>query len=124
MKSANRKTAIEQALIPTWLRVKLLRLQGGDRSEDQSYLNVGYHLGRYGLNNFIEDESITLDIDVSEVMNRPTQVLRRIFANEDHPRAEFVDLIPRKHRRQFLLGLLAGVDEENGPDDYWLSRAA
>ena len=124
MKSANRKPAIEQAPIPTWLKVKLLRLQAGDRSEDQSYLDVGYHLGHSHLNSFVEDESITLDIDDSEVMNRPTQVLRRIFRSDDHPRAEFVDLIPRKHRRHFLLGLLAGVDHEDGPDNYWLSRAA
>lgn len=123
MQSAKRKAAVEQAPIPTWLRMKLLRLQEGDRSEDRSYLDVGYHLGRYHLDSFVADESVLIDVHDVEVMSQPSQVLRRIFASDDHPDAEFVDLIPLNKRRSFLLGLLAGVDHEEGVDEYWLSRA-
>jgi len=42
--------------------------------------------------------------------------LRRLFRSDEHPRAEFVDLIPPKRRREFLRGLVYGLADEPFPE--------
>lgn len=121
--SATRFNVVTQAHIPTYLKVKLLKLHAGERDEERSYLDVGYHVGRYHLEDFCEDQSLVSDADEDEVLAHPSRVLRRIFASDEHPRGEFVDLIPHNRRRHFLLGILAGAAED-GPDEAWLALAA
>jgi hypothetical protein len=114
------KTVIEEARIPTWLKIKLLGVQSGRRNEDRSYLDVGYHLGHYHLEDFCDDEAQVSGADENEVLSHPSRVLRRIFASESHPRGELTDLVPVNRRREFLLGVLAGAFE-NEPGEGWLA---
>jgi hypothetical protein len=118
-----RKATMQQELmeahIPTWLKIQLADARTGGRAPGHSYVDAGYHLGRYHIDDFCEDPDL-LDPDVNEAETQPTRVLRRIFRSEEHPRGELTDFVPPKHRRDFLIGLLAGAAEED-PGDYWLS---
>ncbi|MFZ0418423.1 MAG: hypothetical protein WAM04_09965 [Candidatus Sulfotelmatobacter sp.] len=111
------------AHIPTYLKVKLLKLHAGQLDEDRSYLDLGYHVGHYHLEDFCEDQSLVSEADEAEVLAHPSRVLRRIFASEEHPRGDFVDLIPDTHRRDFLLGILAGAADDE-PGEGWLAMAS
>src|SRR5271163_5358989 len=115
-----RSEAIMEAHIATHLKIKLLKLHRGDVDEERSYLDLGYHVGRCDLDGFCEDLSLVEEADEAEVLAHPNRVLRRIFASEEHPRGDFVDLIPHGQRRDFLLGILAGA-AENGPGEGWLA---
>jgi hypothetical protein len=122
-KTINQPAAIEEAHIPTWLKIKLLKLHAGERGDDRSYLDVGYHLGRHYLEDFCEDQALVSDADEDEVLSQPTRVVRRIFASEPHPRGDLVDLIPANRRREFLIGVLAGACEDE-PEQGWLALVA
>jgi hypothetical protein len=110
---------LTEAHIPTWLKMRLGEAREGGGAEGHSYLDAGYHLGRYHIDDFCEDHDL-LNPSVDEVQSQPTRVLRRIFRSEDHPRGELTDFVPLKHRRDFLVGVLAGAAEES-PSDFWLS---
>ncbi len=107
--SASRFDIVMAAHIPTYLKVKLLKLHIGEQDEGRSYLDLGYHIGHCHIGDFCEDQRLLSDADEDEVLTHPTRVLRRLFASDDHPSAEFVDLIPFARRRDFLLGILAGA---------------
>lgn len=97
---------LEDAHIPTWLKIKLMQVA---RREEPSYKAVGWHLGYYHGEDFNLNEE---EVDKAKTVKdfpRPTETLRKIFALEDHPRAEFVNLIPAKRWRGFLDGLLFGL---------------
>ncbi len=112
---------VVHAHVPTWLRIKLFEAQRGGRKEEGcSYVDVGYHLGRYHLEDFCADEDHVFNADQHEVMRYPTTVLRRIFKSDEHPRGELTDLIPLERRREFLIGVLAGAGEDE-PGAGWLS---
>ena len=113
---------VMEAHIPTYLKVKLLKLHAGELDEDHSYLDLGYHVGHYHLEDFCEDQSLVSEADEDEVLTQPSRVLRRIFASDEHPHSEFVNLIPHGRRRDFLLGILAGA-AENEPGEGWLALA-
>ena len=113
---------VSKAHIPTYLKTQLLSASKGSAGDMRSYLDVGYHLGRYHLDDFCEDLDLAYDATEDEVTEHPTRVLRRIFASEEHPRGELTDLIPLRRRRAFLFGILAGLSEEE-PGDFWLLRA-
>jgi len=121
--TTTRSEAIRAAHIPTYLKVMLLALHDGDRDEVRSYLDVGFHLGRYHLEDFIENQKLVSDADPDEVLAHPTQLLRQMFANDSHPNADLVNLIPYAHRSQFLIGILAGAEEDE-PGEGWLAIAA
>ena len=114
---------LEEAHIPSWLKIKLSRLRGGDRHEESSYVWVGYHLGRYHVDDFCEDRHLISDANEHEVLTSPTRVLRRIFASDDHPKGDLADYIPKNRRREFLIGILAGVCEDE-PTEGWLALVA
>jgi hypothetical protein len=121
--SASRFDIVMAAHIPTYLKVKLLKLHAGEQDDGRSYLDLGYHIGHYHIDDFCEDQTVLSDADEDEVLTHPTRVLRRLFASDDHPRAEFVDLIPFARRRDFLLGILAGATGDE-PGEDWLALAA
>ena len=115
---------LTNASLPTWLKMRLREAAGVIRASDgelKDYADAGYHLGRYHLDDFCEDTDLVYQADEAEVMKQPSRVLRRIFRSEEYPRGELTDFVPRKHRRKFLVGLLAGASEES-PGDFWLSR--
>jgi hypothetical protein len=121
--NASRYDVVMAAHIPTYLKVKLLKLHAGKLDEGGSYLDLGYHIGRHHIEDFCEDQSLVSDADADEVLAHPSRVLRRIFASDEHPHGEFVDLIPHNRRRHFLLGILAGAADD-GPNEGWLALAA
>jgi hypothetical protein len=121
--STPRVAAVMEAHIPSYLKMKLLKLRAGELDEEHSYLDLGYHVGRYHLEDFCEDHSLVSEANEAEVIAHPSRVLRRIFASDEHPRGDFVDLIPHAHRRDFLLGILAGAVEDE-PGEGWLALAA
>ena len=121
--NASRFDVVTHAHIPTYLKVKLLKLHAGELDEERSYLDLGYHVGRYHLEDFCEDQTLVSDADEDEVLTHPSRVLRCIFASDDHPLGEFVDLIPLARRRDFLLGILAGAAEDELGEG-WLALAA
>jgi hypothetical protein len=121
-KKQHMRRELENAHLPSWLKAKLFKLRTGSPDEGRSYLDVGYHFGRYHIDDFVDNRDILDEISSDEALSRPSAVLRRIFASEAHPRGELTDFIPRNRRRDFLLGILAGANEES-PGDYWLSQA-
>jgi len=44
-------------------------------------------------------------------LDQPSATLRRLFANEDHPKGDLVDYIPRRQRRDVLMGMLCEVGD-------------
>lgn len=115
---------VQETHIPTYLKIQLLSASrdGASGGDMKNYFEVGYHLGNHHLEDFCEDVDRLGHVKREEVTANPTRVLRRIFASSEHPRGELTDLIPLPRRRRFLLGLLAGADDE-GPGDYWSSAA-
>jgi hypothetical protein len=107
------KALIQMARVPNWLKIKLLNVQDGKAREDRSYLDIGYHLGRLHLEDFCEDDAQLFSANEDEVRTRPSQMLRRVFASDTHPRGELTDLIPINRRREFLVGVLAGACEDD-----------
>ena len=115
-------TDIRDAHIPTWLKIKMLEAAAAKVEIAESWLGVGYHLGRYHLDAFSEDGDV--DFEQQDVLSEPTRILRKIFKSEEHPRGELTDLIPVNYRRPFLLGLLAGAAEETRDEGGgWLAVA-
>lgn len=104
MKDRDRRALLMEAPIPSWLKYALLEAKAGKRT----YLDVGYHLGKH-VGDFDVDEQAVLDEVDDESFARPTAALRRIFANEGHPRGELVDWVPRRRRRDVLKGMLCQV---------------
>jgi hypothetical protein len=112
---------ISAAHIPSWLRIRLLEAADTDDTSD-AWVDVGYQLGRHHLEDFCANLNRAHRVREGEVVSQPTRVLRRIFASEDHPRGELTDLIGRKYRLAFLLGLLAGAKEHERGEG-WLRVA-
>ena len=108
---------LTESHIPTFLKIQLQDAAQGK----SSYAEVGWHLGRYHIDTFDLDEDAVLHVSNADFDN-PTPALRRLFASEDHPRADFVDLIPAKRRSDFLRGLVcgtAGYEFEDAKEFEW-----
>ena len=97
-----------KAPLPTWLKVKLLKLSGGRRDEEKTYAEVGWTLGYHHLESFGVDSDNVPKFDHG-AFKKASATLRAIFANEEHPHGDLIDFIPVKRRRQFLRGLLWGA---------------
>jgi hypothetical protein len=105
---------VTEAHIPTWLKLKMSdAAQGVNR---MTYADVGWHLGRFHPETFELEERGLGDVTEEEIAKCPSQTLRRLFRSDEHPRAEFVDLIPPKRRREFLRGLVYGLADEPFPE--------
>ena len=103
---------IMNAHLPTWLKIQLIKVSKGDRSDGQrGYLEVGWHLGYHHLDSFDVDPDNVPDCDDEAALANPTKALRQIFSNEEHPRGELTDFIPLRRRREFLRGLLYGAGQ-------------
>jgi len=105
--------SLADAHLPTWLKIQLR--DASSRRQGLTYAGVGYHLAYYHSDQFDLEEKGALDVSDEEIANSPTKTLRRLFRNEEHPRADFADYIPPKRRRDFLRGLVAGVAQDDPP---------
>ena len=108
------------AHLPSWLKAALADARLGRRT----YADVGHHLAKHHEDFFDEDGPPVRLADLSaEDFEHPTRTLRRLFASEEHPQADLVDLIPMKRRRAVLEGMAC---EEGirvcGPCERWSNR--
>jgi len=106
--------ALMMAQLPTFLKAQLVDAAAGKLT----YAEVGWHLGYHNLELFDVDGEEVMKVSGQDIDKRPTATLRRLFANEKHPKGEFVDCIPAKHRRDFLRGLIEGARGEQDPE-WW-----
>lgn len=107
-----------QAHLPTWLKMAFLEASARRRT----YTDVGHHLGKH-IEDFESDEERVLDENTDAALGRPTAALRRIFASERHSKADLVDVIPPKRRRQVLEGMLCEVGGADCRDcERWHNR--
>jgi hypothetical protein len=93
---------VMSAALPTWFKIQLAEAAAGTRS----YFGVGWHLGYHHPDTFDLDEGTEVR---DEDFKQPTRMLRRLFASEEHPKADLVDYIPSKRRADFLRGLSYGL---------------
>jgi len=105
---------LSEAHLPTWLKIQLNKARTHEKGT--TYLGVGYHLGFYHPETFELEEKGALDVTEEEITTSPSKTLRRLFKNEEHPNADFVDCIPPKRRQDFLRGLVSGVAREDLPE--------
>jgi hypothetical protein len=87
------------AALPTWFKIQLAEVAAGTRS----YFGVGWHLGYHHPDTFDLDEGTEFR---DEDFKQPTRMLRRLFASEEHPKADLVDYIPSKAGRLSSRALL------------------
>src|SRR5271163_3804737 len=74
------KLELENAPLPTWLKMRLREAERVIRGSDgrmKDYADAGYHLGRYHLDDFNEDRDLVYEADEDEVVGHPSRVLRR-----------------------------------------------
>ncbi len=98
-----KRRGLEEARLPSWLKYALMDASTGRRT----YADVGFHLGKHCQAFGIDPQDI-LDVE-DDGLDQPSATLRRLFANEDHPKGDLVDYIPRRQRRDVLMGMLCEV---------------
>ena len=98
-----KRRRLEEARLPSWLKYALMEASTGRRT----YADVGFHLGKHCQAFGIDAQEI-LDVE-DDGLDQPSAILRRLFASEDHPKADLVDYIPRRRRRDVLKGMLCEV---------------
>jgi hypothetical protein len=107
--------SLPEAHLPSWLKVQLR--DASRRINGLTYRGVGWHLGHYHSEDFDCDSKVAKEITEEEILQTPTRTLRKLLRSERHPRADVVDLIPSKRRRDFLTGLVYGVCGEDLPEE-------